>query len=135
MVPKEDTLTPEQRLLHDIFSNQHESETMNITQATRKTFTVDAVQITEENMQEVAEWCGGRVRTLNGSTFIKVKVTNPMTDRQTQGFIGDWVLYSGKGYKVYTQKAFERNFDLGEESSESTVVHNVFDQSTNVNTG
>jgi len=78
----------------------------------RKPFSVEAVQVTDENMDAVAKWCQGDVRTADkGDPFIKVRVHNPLTDRQTKAFVGDWVLYAGKGYKVYTDKAFERSFD------------------------
>lgn len=83
----------------------------------RKPFYIDAVQITEENMADVAKWCGGEVHDVpetdkhGSSTFIRVKVQHPMTDRQTRGMVGDWVLYANKGYKVYTEKAFGRNFE------------------------
>lgn len=83
----------------------------------RKPFTVSAVQITDENLQDVADWCQGEVRkTAEGSEFIKVKVQRPQSSRQTRGFAGDWVLYSSKmkikTYKVYTNKAFEASFEL-----------------------
>lgn len=82
----------------------------------RKTFYVDAVRVTSENIDEVAEWCRGDVRVLENSTrqvakYVKVRVHRPLEDRQTQAFVGDWVLYAGTGFKVYTPKAFEKSFD------------------------
>jgi hypothetical protein len=78
---------------------------------TRKPFTVQAVQVTEDNLNTVAEWCGGEVQTLsNNVKFIKVDVSRPITTRQTRAFLGDWVLYAGRGFKVYTEKAFRMNF-------------------------
>lgn len=81
----------------------------------RKTFEIEAVQVTEDNLNEVATWCNGEVKTaLNGQgkTFIEVNVKNPMTDRQKQAFVGDWVLYNKSGYKVYTNRAFTGTFEL-----------------------
>lgn len=88
---------------------------------TRKPFPIEAVQVTTENMRDVAEWCKGEVITTDSKiaealqktpeTYIKVKASNPMNDRQTQAFPGDWVLYANKGYKVYTDKSFKRSFD------------------------
>lgn len=83
----------------------------------RKPFYVDAVQVTSENMAEVAEWCNGAVRDIKNqdgsvsSQYIKVQVSRAITDRQTKAFAGDWVLKAGSGFKVYTPKAFEKSFD------------------------
>lgn len=84
----------------------------------RKSFEVEAVQVTADNMAEVAEWCRGRVVKATGSEeqHVKVRVLRPMEERQTQAFVGDWVLYAGTGYKVYNAKAFARSFEaVGEE--------------------
>lgn len=90
----------------------------------RKPQFVDAIEVTEENIAEVAEWCKGEVRTQqilggDGETeqYIKVKVHRPLTDRQTKAFVGDRVVYANKGYKVYPEKAFARTFDKVEESA------------------
>lgn len=81
----------------------------------RKPFFVDAVRVTSENMERVAEWCQGDVNTINtgqsDERYIKVRVHRPLTDRQTQAFVGDWVLYAGTGFKVYTPKAFDKSFE------------------------
>ncbi len=93
----------------------------------RKPLYVDAVLVTEENFAEIAEWCQGEVRTSNGddpvsdpginpsATYIRVRVHNPKNTRQTKAFVGDWILYTERGYKVYTQKAFRASFDPCEE--------------------
>lgn len=76
---------------------------------------IDAIQITAENMEAVAEWCGGEIEerdftTRNKTTtvikLIKVKVTRAMNRRQTEGHIGDYILLRGGDFKVYTEKAF-----------------------------
>ena len=90
----------------------------------RKPLYVDAVQITLENFNEVAEWCHGEVRDYQDNVldaeraknntierYIHVRVHNPKNQRQTKAFIGDWLLYTERGYKVYTQKAFKNSFD------------------------
>lgn len=86
-------------------------------QYTRKPFNVDAIQVTAENMADVAAWCMGEIRQVtqkgtNRSTdYILVRVLRPLTPRQTQAFVGDWILYAGTGYKVYPNEAFLKNFD------------------------
>ena len=72
---------------------------------------VDVVLVTEENMAQVADWCGGIVKEAkNGKPFIKVNVMRPISDRQTMAYVGDRVLSTDQGYKVYTPKAFELGF-------------------------
>lgn len=78
----------------------------------RKRFEVDAVQVTAENMKEVADWCLGQVQQDQGVKFIKVNVSRPMNDNQTKGFVGCWILHAGGGFKVYTDKAFKASFDV-----------------------
>lgn len=81
----------------------------------RKPFSIDAVQVTEENIDEIAKWCGGEIitekRGRKDIRYVKVRVNRPLNERQTKAFVGDWVLYAGTGYKVYTSKAFDACFE------------------------
>lgn len=91
---------------------------MEIKTFDRKPFSVQAVQVTRENMREVAEWCGGKVETKETPTkngtkrekYVKVPTTKPMNEKQTQAFASDWVLLSEKKFKVYTHRAFVHTF-------------------------
>lgn len=86
----------------------------------RKPFYVDAVRVTSANIADVAKWCGGVVRQAKPdgdivqgrvpNKYIEVPVYLPMNDRQKMAFVGDWVLFAGKGYKVYTNPAFNKTF-------------------------
>jgi hypothetical protein len=94
----------------------------------RKPLFVDAVQVTEENFEDIARWCFGDVNNIDETPvdrstdvqptkqYIHVRVHNPKNQRQTKAFVGDWILYTERGYKVYTTKAFQANFDLVEEA-------------------
>lgn len=97
------------------------------TKYVRKPLYVDAVQVTEENFFDVAKWCFGEVtqnddgpepnvgEDLNPKEHhIKIRVHNPQSPRQTKAFVGDWILYTERGYKIYTEKAFKDNFDPAE---------------------
>lgn len=90
---------------------------MDIQKFKRNPFYVDAVKVTVDNMDEVAAWCQGKVQILgmpDGSepeTFIKIKVFRPANERQTKAFPGDWVLHAGRGFKVYQDEAFLRDFE------------------------
>lgn len=91
----------------------------------RKPFYVQVPQeVTLENIEQIAKWCGGEVRTNkkviddHGNTmeekFIKVPVSNPLNDRQTMAFVGDRVLRAEANgtFKVYNPRAFEKAFEL-----------------------
>lgn len=94
------------------------------TKFVRKPFFVDGIQVTPENMKAVAEWCSGQVLALLPKNktkpveYIKVNVLRPLGERQTMAFVGDWVLYAGTGYKVYTSKAVNQNFDVVKDDEE-----------------
>ncbi len=88
------------------------------TQYIRKPLYVDAIRITGHNIDEVSAWCDGDVQWEEspgnkgtGKKYIRVRVHNPMNPRQTKAFVGDWILYTEKGYKIYTNKAFLAAFD------------------------
>lgn len=95
-------------------------------QYARKPSFVEAVQVTAENMPEVANWCSGQIVLPEGKLgvttaedyakgHIKVKVFRPQNERQTKAFVGDWVLRVRKeSFKVYTNEAFERSYDSTE---------------------
>lgn len=76
----------------------------------RKSFGVDAVQVTEANFAEVAAWCGGFPMNDGTRKYIQVDVKHPINPRQTRAYVGDWVLSSDKGYKVFTDSAFKKQF-------------------------
>lgn len=85
---------------------------MNTHKFARKTFYVDAICVSEANIEEVAAWCSGEVQLdETGHQFIRVAVERPLTERQSQAFVGDWVLFASKGFKVFTPKAFEKSFE------------------------
>lgn len=88
---------------------------IKIEQFRRKTFNVDAVQVTPDNLEDVASWCGGDVRTEKQKgkdvRFIKVRVYKALDEEQTKAFPGNYVVYMGSGYKVYKYNAFMRTFE------------------------
>lgn len=88
----------------------------------RKPLIVEAVQVTEENFEELAAWCQGTIRNNDRTPYnggevdprnqhIHVRVHNPRSGRQAMAFVGDWLLYTELGYKIYNTKAFEGSFD------------------------
>jgi hypothetical protein len=83
---------------------------------TRNSFAVTAVQVTEQNIEVVAKWCGSVLREAVPETgvakHIHVDVRRPMTIRQSRAYVGDWLLKAGKGFKVYTDQAFQSCFTI-----------------------
>ncbi len=85
----------------------------------RKPFSIKAVRVTEENIEEVSEWCGGRIQNQTKGKFIVVPVHDPKTERQKKAFVGDWVLnYEGRGFKSYPDGSFHKSFDAAPEEDE-----------------
>lgn len=117
-------LSPEERLLWAIFGKAPERENpLNIQKYIRRPFTVQAVQVTLENMHEVAEWCGGVVVKADRpeNSYVKAKIAHPLNKRQTQAFAGDYVLKMGRGFKIYLEKAFGKTFIPADESARMFV--------------
>lgn len=104
------------------------------TRYVRKPLFVDAVKITPSNFAQIAGWCQGEIRRIDNDalttevhvnpdeTYIRVRVHNPKNVRQTQARVGDWLLYTDRGYKVYTEKAFFNSF---EEAPSEDKAHTV----------
>jgi hypothetical protein len=79
---------------------------------TKKPFDVEAYRITDENMEKLAAWCSGIVKTnREGKKYIHLDIPYARNIRQTMGFKGDWVVLTGTSFKLYTNKAFLENFD------------------------
>lgn len=108
-----------EKFLEKCTSSQKVTPMLNVEQFVRKPLYVEAVQVTQENLEEVAHWCGGEVFRVEpteekpeGDVFIKVNVKFPMDEEQTKARYakgdkpGDWVLRSGnRNFKVYTDRA------------------------------
>lgn len=83
----------------------------------RTPFEVQAERVTPLNIQRLAKWCGGKVHddgVKEGNfsrDYIKVPVSPKPTDPDHErAKIGDWVVKSGRTWKVYGDKAFRRSF-------------------------
>lgn len=113
--------------------------TVEVTKYVRKPLIVDAAQVTAENFTEIVAWCQGNVGVIGSDPgtetkpaegveldpskhYIHLRVHNPQSSRQTKAFVGDWLLYTERGYKIYTDKAFKDNFVPVEEVKEELVT-------------
>jgi hypothetical protein len=93
----------------------------------RKPLFVDAVRVTSENFVDITRWCQGEILRDEipgqgtGKKYIKIRVHNPRDRRQMKAYVGDWVLYTDRGYKIYTNKAFHEAFLPADRSIEAEV--------------
>lgn len=77
----------------------------------RKPLYVEAVQITAKNMRQVAEWCGGTVeQDGQAKSYIKVDVLKPVSPKLGMGYVGQWVLQTTQGAKIYNDRPFKDSF-------------------------
>lgn len=76
----------------------------------RNPIVVEGVQVTQENLYEVAAWCQGDIISNGDDKHIRLRLERVQSERQTKAFIGDWVLSAPTGFKIYTNKAFEKSF-------------------------
>ena len=88
----------------------------------RQPFIVTGHQVTEENMEFVAAWCGGEVYRSSERRFIQVPVENARSTKQAEAHVGYWVLkskYGGKyGFRVYSVDYLEKQFMLIRDDTE-----------------
>lgn len=103
---------------NQLFNELERGIMLSIKDFERKQFDVGAVQVTEDNFDEVAEWCGGKVipadsTPAKAAKHIKVKVHRPINKKQTEAYLTDWVLQAKEdgSFKVYTDAAFRNSFN------------------------
>lgn len=79
---------------------------------------VQAIQVTEDNMADVAEWCGGSIK-YDGigirRPYIDVKVNHPLRREHTMAYVGCWVTFTKQGFKVYAEDKFRKKHKLFKE--------------------
>lgn len=87
---------------------------MKATRFMRQPFIVTGYQVTEDNMDQIATWCEGHVIRDTERPFVRVPVNRPTNQKQTQAFVGTWVLLSSTGgadsFKVYTTEWLGKSF-------------------------
>lgn len=88
----------------------------------RKPFLVEATEVTEENLAEVAELIGlgGKVRTEEDGTRY-ISVDRRLVPNINRVYVGFWVTKMGDNYRCYSQRVFKKQFVENEESIEKWV--------------
>jgi hypothetical protein len=93
----------------------------------RKPFHVVTVQVTPQNAEAVAEWCGGKVVTVPtrmiGATVdmpaVELKAANGKKAEVAE--IGHWIVERKGTHRAYKPQAFGATFVRREEKVEPTV--------------
>lgn len=91
---------------------------MDINLFDRKPFTVEAVQVTPQNAEAVAEWCGGRVEMVptpmmgTKMDLPAVVVPGKGSTREETAQVGSWVVKRKNIFRMYKRQAFESSFQL-----------------------
>lgn len=103
----------------------------------RKTFVIEAMQVSLENITQVIEWVnssGGRATLMQDDIkrpYISIDVRRPANQKQTMAYIGDWVTKSGIAFRIYTDSAFHRSFEETEkpvDPYQTSPTQNVFER-------
>jgi hypothetical protein len=83
----------------------------------RKAYSVKAVRVTEENMQEVAKWCGGAISDMSAlildvpeSKCIDLVVDDNGHFHRRLIMIGDWIVHYGASVNAFKNHEFEITF-------------------------
>lgn len=105
---------------------------MEIENFTRRTFNVQAVRVTNENIGEIAKWCNGDIRPtgvekvragVHTPAYIDVIVAKFMRPQRDHAYVGDWVVGMDVGgiresFKVYRDDAFKKTFRPAQNKSD-----------------
>jgi len=94
-------------------SNKHRKKKMDIKTAHRKIFEVEYVEVTADNIDEVAAWVGSTIGGEGETRHIPISDKTAFSTRQRKAFIGDFVThYVPTGsFKSFTRTAFINAFD------------------------
>jgi hypothetical protein len=86
----------------------------------RTQFLVEAIEITEENFQEVADLIGV-VKTEKGVTYIELN--RRIIPNMYKAYLGWWLTKMDNRVRVYSPKTFERQF--AEASADDILWHDA----------
>ena len=77
--------------------------------------TPEAMQVTSDNMSQVAKWCHGVLRTEGGKIAL-IEITNTTTSQSTVARVGDYIVRRYRGnrsiFPSIPQDEFEQEWTL-----------------------
>ena len=94
---------------------------MEMTKFTRKPFIVDAVEITDDNIEEVAKDVGDIRHKDDGTPYILVD--RRLVPNVTRVYTGFWMTKMGDNVRCYSKKVFKEQFVQNDESIQAWVDH------------
>lgn len=92
---------------------------MELAEFVRKPFTVEAVEVTVDNIEEIAELVGTLRHKDNGTPYIQVN--RRLVPNIVRVFPGFWMTKLGENIRCYSKHAFEEQFILSSEEIKSWV--------------
>lgn len=105
---------------------------MEFTKFKRRPFEIEAVQITEENISELAEMTGELVPA-NGPDDPHIKINKRIVPNVHRAYVGWWVTQMDDNIRCYAPKIFEEQFEPmnAQELPQAPIeVQNVFEVKT-----
>jgi hypothetical protein len=96
---------------------------LDIVEYVRKELIVKAVKVAEENMELVAQWCGGEIcMTTDRRFYVKVPVPKVVRESHSYAYVGHYVVFAGQSFKVFTEKNLVRTFDPKADAEKLEIV-------------
>jgi hypothetical protein len=99
----------------------------------RKPFRVQAIQVTDDNLTDLAEWCGGWVKLEEDGfdtfkSYVDVPIAKPAGRYRLQrvrAYVGDWLvrLTEDNVFKIYKTRSFLEIFE--EVASEEKMLDSI----------
>lgn len=87
----------------------------------RKPFTVEAVEVTTDNIDDIAEFVGTLRKKENGTPYIQVN--RRLVPNIIRVYPGFWMTKMGDNIRCYSKRAFEEQFVLTTPNIESWVEY------------
>ena len=81
---------------------------MEFTTFVRKPFVVEAIEVTEENIKEIAEMIGTLREKENGVPYISVN--RRLVPNLYRVYLGFWVTRMGDNIRCYSKRVFKQQF-------------------------
>jgi hypothetical protein len=81
-----------------------------------RSFPIEGIEVKADNIEEVAKWCFGDVRSGSKKKegpvekYIKIRVYRLQDKSESRAFVGDTILYFASGFKVFTRAQFEKSY-------------------------
>lgn len=115
---------------------------MELQEATRKPFPVKVVQVTLQNIEEVAAWCGGTIeqrptKMMGTTTDLPVILISGQGESRNKVFeaaLGCWIVELNQSFRSYKPLQFDATFDILpqkavhiEETLQSAAIAGIYD--------